>query len=402
MSWQLAHIGDCVEKVTSWNPMKSEDEAPFLYIDLSSVDKDKKELVRNAISKVLPSDAPSRARQLVKSGDVLVATVRPNLNGVAIVSEQYDGATASTGYCVLRPEGNSLDSKYLYYWVQSQAFISDMMRKATGANYPAVSDKIVKESIIPLPPLETQKQIAAILEKADQLRKDCQQMEQELNNLAQSVFMDMFGKHLESGQFVNLGEVADVVSGVTKGQKLEGKKTQMVPYMRVANVQAGYLDLSEIKDIEVKLSDVDKYRLECGDMLLTEGGDFDKLGRGALWEGKIENCIHQNHVFRVRLDRDKYLPEWFNGFLQTDFAKRYFLKCAKKTTNLASINITQLKGLPMPTVGVDLQNSFFDKIKIIKEKRELASKAFCEHDQTFNSLMQKAFNGELNIKTKAA
>jgi type I restriction enzyme S subunit len=339
-------------------------------------------------------------------GDVLLAKITPCFeNGKAVLLDELKTQIGfgSTEFHVLRPDPEKLDAKYLFYLVWNDQFRHAGEKNMTGsAGQKRVPAQFLKGFCVPLPPLETQKQIAAILEKADQLRKDCQQMEQELNNLAQSVFMDMFGKHLESGQFVNLGEVADVVSGVTKGQKLEGKKTQMVPYMRVANVQAGYLDLSEIKDIEVKLSDVDKYRLECGDMLLTEGGDFDKLGRGALWEGKIENCIHQNHVFRVRLDRDKYLPEWFNGFLQTDFAKRYFLKCAKKTTNLASINITQLKGLPMPTVGVDLQNSFFDKIKIIKEKRELASKAFCEHDQTFNSLMQKAFNGELNIKTKAA
>lgn len=87
MSWPSACIGDCVDKVASWNPLKSESEAPFFYIDLSSVDKDKKEVDRNSVSKVLPSDAPSRARQLVKSGDVLVATVRPNLNGVALVPD---------------------------------------------------------------------------------------------------------------------------------------------------------------------------------------------------------------------------------------------------------------------------------------------------------------------------
>ena len=401
MSWPLVKL-DQVAEINPRLPKDTNDSQQVTFLPMAAISETGK--ITGGESRVLAET--KKGFTYFERGDVLLAKITPCFeNGKAVLLDELKTQIGfgSTEFHVLRPDPEKLDAKYLFYLVWNDQFRHAGEKNMTGsAGQKRVPAQFLKGFCVPLPPLETQKQIAAILEKADQLRKDCQQMEQELNNLAQSVFMDMFGKHLESGQFVNLGEVADVVSGVTKGQKLEGKKTQMVPYMRVANVQAGYLDLSEIKDIEVKLSDVDKYRLECGDMLLTEGGDFDKLGRGALWEGKIENCIHQNHVFRVRLDRDKYLPEWFNGFLQTDFAKRYFLKCAKKTTNLASINITQLKGLPMPTVGVDLQNSFFDKIKIIKEKRELASKAFCEHDQTFNSLMQKAFNGELNIKTKAA
>ncbi|MCG9689752.1 type I restriction endonuclease subunit S, partial [Vibrio tubiashii] len=194
-----------------------------------------------------------------------------------------------------------------------------------------------------------------------------------------------------------LGNVSNVVSGVTKGQKHNNKVIVKAPYMRVANVQAGYLNLNEIKEIEVKESDVEKYKLEVGDVLLTEGGDHDKLGRGAIWNGEVDNCIHQNHVFRVRLDTELYTSQWFNGYLKTDFAKRYFLKCAKKTTNLASINITQLKGLPMPDIDIKEQVRFEKIITSINSQMLSNTELAHQYDENFNALMQKAFKGELNL-----
>ena len=141
----------------------------FTYVDINSVDASQKRITD---PKIIPcSSAPSRARQLLQSEDILVSTVRPNLNCVAYVPCELDGAIASTGFCVLRPDNQSLNSRYLYHWVQTRAFIGEMISKATGASYPAVSDSIIHASEIPLPPLEEQRRIAAILDKADELEK---------------------------------------------------------------------------------------------------------------------------------------------------------------------------------------------------------------------------------------
>jgi type I restriction enzyme S subunit len=98
-------------------------------------------------------------------------------------------------------------------------------------------------------------------------------------------------------EIVRLGRITDLVSGVTKGRKLANRETANFPYLRVANVQRGYLDLKIIKEIEIPVEELDKYELKSGDVLLTEGGDWDKLGRAAIWEDEIPKCIHQNHVF---------------------------------------------------------------------------------------------------------
>lgn len=167
MRWEEYPIADCVGKCQTWNP-KSSAAGSFDYIDLSSVDKGTKSIA--STERYECSDAPSRARQLVETGDVLVATVRPNLNGVAAVNGAHHGMTASTGYCVLRPDKDRLDSRFLFHWVRTRVFVRRMVEVATGANYPAVSDGKIKASKIPLPPLADQKRIAGILDAADALR----------------------------------------------------------------------------------------------------------------------------------------------------------------------------------------------------------------------------------------
>jgi type I restriction enzyme S subunit len=170
----------------------------------------------------------------------------------------------------------------------------------------------------------------------------------------------------------SLAEVADIASGVAKGRRLEGE-TVTVPYLRVANVQAGRLDLSEIKEIEVLAGEVAKYRLQDGDILMTEGGDRDKLGRGTVWRGQIDPCIHQNHVFRVRPSPGRLSPEFLNFYMQTPVARAYFLRCAKQTTGIASINRTQLSALPVPVPPLEEQRqiaAILDKADSIRLKRQ--------------------------------
>lgn len=140
--------------------------------------------------------------------------------------------------------------------------------------------------------------------------------------------------------------IANVQTGIAKGKDNTDKDTIEVPYLRVANVQDGYLDLEEVATIEVSSADVARYLLQPGDVLMNEGGDYDKLGRGHVWQGEIEPCIHQNHVFAVR--PYGVLSEWLNTVSSSDFAQFYFMGRSKQSTNLASISSTNLMELPVP------------------------------------------------------
>ncbi|MGY0611250.1 restriction endonuclease subunit S [Luteimonas sp. A501] len=139
--------------------------------------------------------------------------------------------------------------------------------------------------------------------------------------------------------------VAAVQTGIAKGKDMADKSTIRVPYLRVANVQDGYLALSDIAEIDIEPEQLTRYRLKPGDVLMNEGGDFDKLGRGAIWNGEVENCIHQNHVFAVRPHGAS--PEWLTLVIGSAYAQFYFKGRSKQSTNLASISSTNVMELPV-------------------------------------------------------
>ena len=186
--WPTVPLGSVCELITLWNPTAAPDD-PFSYIDLTAVSNRTKKI--DGANVIMGSDAPSRARQKVKTDDLLVSTVRPNLNAVALVPAGLDGATASTGFTVLRAS-ELANPRYLFHWVRSQRFVSEMTRRASGASYPAVTDKIVKESMIHLPPLGVQRRIAEVLDAADAVRAARRATLTRLDELPQAIFHQMF------------------------------------------------------------------------------------------------------------------------------------------------------------------------------------------------------------------
>lgn len=158
---------------------------------------------------------------------------------------------------------------------------------------------------------------------------------------------DPWAPHLPNDwQFKRLKHLAQVRSGLAKGKDSGGNATVELPYLRVANVQEGRLDLREISTMPVEVDAVERFSLVEGDVLMNEGGDYDKVGRGAVWTGEISPCLHQNHVFAVRpVERD--LSEWLSAITQTRYAKFYFMNNAKQSTNLASISQATVKELPI-------------------------------------------------------
>lgn len=145
---------------------------------------------------------------------------------------------------------------------------------------------------------------------------------------------------------VPLHSVAEVRTGLAKGKQGLIDPVEL-PYLRVANVQDGHFNLGEIKTIQVERSAVARYSLQPGDVLMTEGGDFDKLGRGAVWQAPIAPCLHQNHVFAVRPSSGILDSTFLAALSSSRYGRTYFESCAKRSTNLASINSSQLKDFPV-------------------------------------------------------
>ncbi|BBO78282.1 hypothetical protein DSCW_56990 [Desulfosarcina widdelii] len=323
----------------------------------------------------------------------ILVTCRGATCGQVHICEPYSYVTGNA-MALDDLDANKVDIKYFFHRLKSRGF-SDVI---SGTAQPQITRSNLEYVHFFLPSLEKQKRIAAILDKADAICRKREKAIELADGFLKSVFLDMFGDPVTNQKRWperKLSEISEIKSGVTKGRKFNGKKTSFVPYMRVANVQDGFINLDDISDIEVLESDVDKYKLCSGDLLLTEGGDPDKLGRGAVWEGKIDPCIHQNHIFRVRTKKEVVLPEYLSMQIGSNRGKRYFLRSAKQTTGVASINITQLKNYIALVPPMDIQERFYFIEKKFKDFRRKLLQEKHNSDNLFNSLSQRAFRGDL-------
>ena len=365
-------IGDFVEKCQTWNP-KTSGAGSFDYIDLSSVDKDTKSI--NSIERYECSDAPSRARQLVETGDVLVATVRPNLNGVALVNGAEDGMTASTGYCVLRPKDDKLDSRYLFHWVKTGVFVKRMVDVATGANYPAVSDAKVKTSTIPLPPLAEQKRIAAILDAADALRAKRRESLEQLDTLLQSTFLEMFGDP-------------------NHPNPVGSHETQLVDMGSLTNIQTGKLD-ANAADLNGRFPfftcasetlRINTAAYDAKAVLVAGNGDLNVK----YYEGQF-NAYQRTYIIESK-DEQSLVPRFLHAFLEI-----YVTELRKQAIGgvIKYIKLPYLKDAMIPLPRPSVQNRFASIVESVEQQKAAHRNHLEELDTLFAALQQRAFQGEL-------
>ncbi len=351
----------------------------------------------------VPEALVPRNDQMLRGGDVLVSSANSwNLVGKCSWVPELPYASSFGGFvAVLRATSDTLDARYLYRWFSStrlQTLVRSFGRQTT--NISNLDIQRCRDLEMPLPPLLEQRRIAAILDQADALRAKRREALAQLDSLTQSIFIEMFGDPVANPlgwpETLKLGAVADIASGVTKGRKIGDVPTRIVPYLAVANVQDKALSLSGVKEIEATEPEIGRYRLFRNDLLLTEGGDPDKLGRGTLWNDELPECIHQNHIFRVRLTSRALLPLFLNWLVGSTRGKKYFLRSAKQTTGIASINMTQLREFPLLLPPVSLQQTFAARIQAVESLRATHRAALAELDALFASLQHRAFAGQLS------
>jgi type I restriction enzyme S subunit len=202
---------------------------------------------------------------------------------------------------------------------------------------------------------------------------------------------------------IELKRIADVSTGMAKGKEHAGRSTISVPYLRVANVQNGYLDLEDIAFMEIPVSDLARYSLKRGDVLMNEGGDFDKLGRGCVWNGQIEPCITQNHVFAVRPHSVR--SEWLSAITGSDYAQFYFKTRSKQSTNLASISSTNLMELPVVLPPDDevlrVLDAITEKTAACDQLLSAAGSAIDLLQERRAALISAAVTGQIDVRSVA-
>lgn len=338
------------------------------------------------------------AKQIVLPGDVLLSRIVPHIRRAWIVGQDRGRRIIASGeWIVFRGEG--VDQGYLRNLLMSDAVHAKLMRTVSGVGgsllraRPAYLAKIR----VPLPLLSEQRRIAVMLDKAGDIRRARGASIRLLKGFRVSLFKAFFEHDIRErvGATVPLERVAEIVSGVTKGRSVRGHGIRQVPYLRVANVQEGHLELRDVKSLDASSVEILKFRLEVGDILLTEGGDPDKLGRGAVWRGEINECIHQNHVFRARVTDPAFIPEYVSALLGSPHGKRYFLKAAKQTTGIASINRTQLGDFPVIPVPIDRQRRFAAALEAARQHLSRVQAAASIDNELYHALSTRAFGRPL-------
>ena len=340
-----------------------------------------------------------------KKDDVLYGKLRPYLDKAVLAD--CDGI-CTTELLVLRAKPD-VDPRFLVSVLHASSFIEHAMSGVTGSQHPRTSWHRISEFEMSLFTPEDQALIAKLVWNIYQaLRTNGSVLAtfQELKQAAMRVIFTCglrgdvqtdteFGPVPLAWQNGVLDDCAFVQTGIAKGRKLRDSDTIELPYLRVANVQDGHLDLSEMKNIRILMSELDRYSLRAGDVVLTEGGDFDKLGRGFIWQGEIEHCLHQNHVFAIRPDSDTLLPEFLAYQVQSAYGKAYFLKVAHKTTNLACINSTKLKAFPVLLPDIDEQRDIVHILSSIDKKINLHKRKKLLLENLFRTVLFKLINKEI-------
>lgn len=295
----------------------------------------------------------------------------------------------------VRPTGDDR-LRYLFYLLDYLPL--KILNAATGV--PGLSRRDAYALLGAFPPPDEQAAIARVLDAVDVAIERARGAVRKAELLDHSLLHDLLDRgRKKSAHWVTkrVDEVAEVGSGVTLGKDVTGFKHVELPYLRVANVQDGHLDLSTIKTVKVRCDEVERYRLEPGDVLMTEGGDLDKLGRGTLWEGQIENCLHQNHIFRIRANRTLLDPRYFAFVVESDIAKRYFTRVAKRTTNLASTNKTQVRAFRFPLPPLNEQEEIANAMTASKAKMRALKSKVDALAQLKKSLMHDLLTGTVRV-----
>jgi type I restriction enzyme, S subunit len=396
-NWQTTCLGELLSRSTETAKIQPDESYKEITVKLWG----KGVVLRGVVS---GSQLNGSRRFVARRGQLILSRIDARNGAIGMVPDSLDGSVVSTDFPLFAIERNRIQPSYFEWLTKTKPFVELCQKASEGTtNRVRLQEDQFLNLQISLPTLPEQRRIVARIKelaaKINEARGLRQRAAEEAGAFVASVSNELFSEeNMRCWPTRSFEEIAEIRSGVTLGRTLRGK-TIRLPYLRVANVQDGHLVLNEIKEIDVLEAEAAKWKLIAGDLLLTEGGDWDKLGRGTIWRDEIPNCIHQNHIFRVRTRADEFIPEFLAALVASPVGKAYFQDASKQTTNLASINQRQLKAFRV------FQPSLTDQRRIVAELNDLQAQAgalkklqtetAAELDALLPSILDRAFKGEL-------
>ncbi|MGG6175592.1 restriction endonuclease subunit S [Pantoea allii] len=357
---------------------------------------------------------------IVKENDILLVKTGSTYGKSTIIMALSEPMTINPQMALIKKI--VVEPRFLAYWFNTSLIKSKIEIVNTGSGMPTMTQENINNFPVLIPPNNFDVFIADFLDhetaKIDNLLEKQRQLIELLKEKRQAVISHAVTKGLNPDVPMKdsgvewLGEVpehwivrrlkhtANLQSGIPKGKDLTGKNSISVPMLRVANVQDGYLDLEDVHAIDIEPSQLERYLLRDGDVLMNEGGDNDQLGRGAVWTASIDNCIHQNHVFAIRPQNIE--SDWLDMLTRAAYAKFHFYRVAKQSTNLASISSTNIKETPLliPPVEERMEILKFIKLQLgrLKKSEELSVNQVALLQERRAALISAAVTGKIDVR----
>ena len=392
--WQTKTLGEILQKTETTNPLQSP-KVEFQYIDVSSVSNSTFQIEETQTLK--GKDAPSRARRLVKTNDVLFATIRPTLRRIAVVPEHLDKQVCSTGYFVLRPKAE-IDHRFLFYWLFTEDFMGQMEQLQKGASYPAVTDAEVRAQMIPFPLLPEQQRIVGILDEVFEgivtANANAEKNLQNARDLFESHLQSVFEQKDDGWVEKRLDDACDLI---TCGVAARPQYVDVgVPFLSAKNVKRGNIIWGGYNCISKKTHDeLTKHNKPLmGDILYTRVGSY---GEAAVIEENIEFSVFVSLTLikpkKYLLD-NYYLKYYLNSSAVKELAKRSI-----SSSGVGNLNVGTVREFPIHLPPLTEQKSIVTKLKAISEETQrlesLYQRKLAALAELKKSLLHQAFNGML-------
>ncbi len=403
--WDTAPIGSLCLETTLTDPTKTPD-AFFEYIDVSAVSN---ELLKiTTTTRHAGATAPSRARKVVQEGDVIFATVRPTLKRVAMVPPSLDGQIVSTAFCVLRADPTKADSRFIYYSLLTEDFLSRVGNLERGASYPAVTDNDILKQEIAVPPLPEQRAIAAVLEKIQAAVEVQDKLVAALKELKAATMAKLFregllGERLKQTEIGEIPESWEVVRvgdlfKVELGKMLSPKSRRGInprAYLRNKNVQWGRFDLTEVFEMDFTDDEFERFRLEPGDILVCEGGE---PGRTSVWGGEITECCYQKALHRLRpREANRILPRYYLYWATAAFTIFRSHKPSGTKTTIAHLPKEKLEVLELALPDLSEQKQIVQILGSLDRQLLATEQKATTLRSLFSSLLHLLMTGEVRV-----
>jgi type I restriction enzyme S subunit len=289
-------------------------------------------------------------------------------------------------------KSENLDSKYFYFYLSELK--SEILRKAQGAAQPNISTKDIGRIKIPLPPLPEQQKIAEILDAADSLRQKDRQLIDHYTALSQSLFLDMFGDPVTNPKGFNKGTIRDLVSSVNYGTSAKSQEDGSYPYLRMNNITyEGEMDFKSLKYINLDEKDKPKFLAKRGDILFNRTNSKELVGKTGLYNEQNQMAI-AGYLIRVRVNQYAN-PYFIWRYMNSKHGKVLLRHMCKSIVGMANINAQELQNMKILLPPLHLQNQFAERIEEIEKQKQQAQASLVKSNDLFNSLLQRAFKGEL-------